>query len=352
MLESLVEGWIGHFWAADHTITWLEVEVPLYKWLTPNTLLVGVSDARGRTEDGNDFFGEWKTANPRERETWKQVWRMNPQSLTYGVLWRARQPNLELFTVRKAFKPTSATGKNSHPSYDFEWFRYSQAELDHWEQEVVRIADEIRAYRLRSRPFSPIASNFRGMMVSDVRKQEAHEQVMSGSWPTNYLDCFKYGIKYPCPFMEGCHAGNWSAQPGGVLIVDPRLKTLPPDARAWGLQVINTGPSKVKKSDAMEEKGHPRGNLSRVGTSNVEGADTEGGLSIRPSNPSPPSDLVVLSATSIETWLRCRERYRKHYEEGMETPSNEAAELGGDFHRVLARHYRSLIHKEEPWNSH
>ena len=84
-LANMTNGWISHFFSADRELRWHFAELEHSLWLTPNTLLVGRMDAGGENEAGL-FFGEWKTANPRERNTWKQVWRMNPQSLTYGVL--------------------------------------------------------------------------------------------------------------------------------------------------------------------------------------------------------------------------------------------------------------------------
>src|ERR1700675_1157324 len=85
---DIAAAWTNHFWSADHELKWIAAEVEHSLWLNENTLLVGRIDALGENERG-PFFGEWKTANPRERNTWKQVWRMNPQSLTYGVLANA-----------------------------------------------------------------------------------------------------------------------------------------------------------------------------------------------------------------------------------------------------------------------
>src|SRR5579864_623406 len=103
-LDSLVSGWQRHFQAADATIEWLGVSETLQLELAPGVWLAGELDARGRNASGELFFGEWKTANPREKKTWKQVWRMNPQSLSYGVLAAAHWPEMQRFTVRKAFK--------------------------------------------------------------------------------------------------------------------------------------------------------------------------------------------------------------------------------------------------------
>lgn len=184
-LDSLVRGWKQHFAAADQSIEWLHSELELEAELAPGVWLVGCVDAVGKT-GGELFFGEWKTANPREKKTWKQVWRMNPQSLSYGVLAAARWPGMERFTVRKAFK-------EQVPTYDHAWFRYSQAELAHWRFQLHRMAVEIRQYQ------------------EDV--------VRSGPWPTNFARCFKFGTSYPCPFFEcACNKLDWAAVPAGSTV--------------------------------------------------------------------------------------------------------------------------------------
>src|SRR5260370_27358978 len=163
-LDSLVRGWKQHFASADQSIRWLHSELELQTELVPGVWLVGCVDAVGETS-GELFFGEWKTANPRECKTWKQVWRMNPQSLSYGVLAAARWPSMERFTVRKAFK-------EQVPSYDHAWFRYSAAELTHWTLQLVKIADQMR----RLNGYKPC--------------------------DTNFSRCFKFGTSYACPFFE------------------------------------------------------------------------------------------------------------------------------------------------------
>jgi len=184
-LDSLVAGWKRHFAAADATIEWLHSPLQLQTELAPGVWLVGELDAIGRSQD-ELFFGEWKTANPRERKTWKQVWRMNPQSLSYGVLAATRWPELERFTVRKAFK-------EQVPTYDHAWFRYSQAELEHWRREVIQIATEIRSY---------------GPALTLGRRPP---------WPTNFSRCFRYGPNYACPFFEcACNKLDWAAVPAGA----------------------------------------------------------------------------------------------------------------------------------------
>lgn len=195
-LDSLVRGWKQHFAAADASIEWLHSELELEVELAPGVHLVGCVDAVGRTE-GEMFFGEWKTANPREKKTWKQVWRMNPQSLSYGVLAASRWPEMERFTVRKAFKEQT-------PTYDHVWFRYSQPELNHWRGEIIRIANEIRAYQ------------------SIVEPGFGEAAVMDGSsvpWPTNFKRCFQYGTSYACPFFEcACEKQDWKAVPAGSTL--------------------------------------------------------------------------------------------------------------------------------------
>jgi hypothetical protein len=188
-LDDLVQGWKSHFWAADHEIEWRAVEVQKAVWLNDNTLLAGTIDALGYNGDGKLFFGEWKTANPREKATWKQMWRMTPQSLTYGVLM-ARDPDTlpdcSTFTVRKAFKSPVAT-------FDHAWYTYTPAELRHWEGELLRIADEIRAYRAAGKE----------------------------PWPTNFQRCFQFGTNYACPFYEnGCAKQDWAAVPTGAVVKD------------------------------------------------------------------------------------------------------------------------------------
>ena len=180
-LSNMVNGWIGHFYSADREIKWHFAELEHSLYLTPNTLLVGRMDAGGENESGL-FFGEWKTANPRERNTWKQVWRMNPQSLTYGVLandyfQKTLGRGCDQFTVRKAFK-------SNPPTFDHAWYSYTPEELDHWRRELIWIASEIR--RLKNAP--------------DVTQ----------NWPTNWDSCFKFGVNYACPhFEQGCSKMKW-----------------------------------------------------------------------------------------------------------------------------------------------
>jgi hypothetical protein len=181
-LDSLVAGWKRHFASADAQITWGGASERLEMELAPHVHLVGEMDAWGWT--GSDlFFGEWKTANPREKKTWKQTWRMNPQSLSYGLLARKRWPGMRRFLVRKAFK-------EQVPTYDFCWFRYSDAELDHWQWQL-------------------------GQMVADILcRLDGGE-----TWGTNWNRCFKYGVNYVCPYFEcACNKLDFTAKPAGATI--------------------------------------------------------------------------------------------------------------------------------------
>lgn len=262
-LDTLVAGWKRHFAAADSSITWRHAERPLHTWLTSELLLVGVVDADGLDGQGQPFFGEWKTASPREKRTWKQVWRKNPQSLTYGVLMESAEPACRTFTVRKAFK-------EAIPTYDFAWYSYSAEELASWRSELCTIAAEIRDYG---------------------REAAAH-------WPTNFGHCFRYGPQYECPFFaQGCDKQKWDFVPASALKHTP-------------IEELTIGPTKT----ALAE--YP----SRIN-----------------------GDLVVLSPTRIEQWLGCRERFRKHYIEGIKMPSNAAQDMGKNFHTVLGAYYGGLI---------
>jgi hypothetical protein len=138
-------------------------------------------DARGITADGEHFFGEWKTmSNYRARfmEEEKLKWKTDPQALTYGVL----VPETKLFTVRWAIKP-NAKAKTPTVSFDFEWYTYTQAEVDHWRSQLIQIADEIRRNRKA------------GLLP----------------WRTNFGNCFRYGIAYQCPFYGKCSTQDWAS---------------------------------------------------------------------------------------------------------------------------------------------
>lgn len=253
--EELVSGWIPHFADADAAITWLDVEREHELWLDADTLLVGRIDALGLVEEykwefaktnvwsptvaAGTFFAEWKSQSPPPKykaQEWKQTWRMNPQSLTYGVLVDSIYPGTRRFTVRKGFK-------SSPPTFDFEWFAYSDAEVEWWRGELLDIAAEIRWRRKKS-------------VVP---------------WAPNFDACFKYGPRYVCPFFgPACSQLNWTGRPVEAVAREPHLEV----ERTF--LAANTGSfgNKIRKN------------------------------------------VVVLDATRTETWINCRERYRRQYEEG------------------------------------
>lgn len=265
--KDIASAWIAHFWAADHELKWIAAEVEHSVWLDERTLLVGRIDTLGESDNG-PFFGEWKTANPREQKTWKQVWRMNPQSLTYGVLaadwWAKRGQVCSQFTVRKAFKSTPA-------AFDHAWYSYNEKELTHWRGQVIDIADEIR--RL---------------------------QYKAGAWEANWSSCFQFGVAYACPhFEDGCSKMVWD--------IDP------------------VAPKRVPHLDLER----------RLNEGNVT-----------------PENLVVLDATRIAVWLRCREKFRREYQENVATPVGEALQLGIDFHEEMGNYYTCLVFTENVINHH
>lgn len=212
-LSNLTNGWMAHFASADREIEWLGAELELSAQLDERTLLLGRIDTYGRNAAGQLFFGEWKTANPRERNTWKTTWRMNPQSLTYGVLMHELHPDCHTFTVRKAFKSPT-------PSYDHAWFLYSDEELAHWRGELLRIAAEIRAYQ-----------------ASAPR-----------NWPTNFDACFKWGSNNACAFLDkACSVQDFSGVPIGAT---PRVSHLESERRLNG----GTSPEGLVVLDATRVK--------------------------------------------------------------------------------------------------
>lgn len=169
---------IRDFWSADQAIKWTHSEEERQLWLTPNTLLVGRVDARGINADEHPFFGEWKTlSNHRARyiDDEKYKWRTDPQALTYGVL----VPETRIFTVRWAIKP-SDNGKYPAAT-DYEWYTYTDQEVEHWRSQLIQIADDMRRSRAGTAP-----------------------------WRTNFGNCFRYGRKYACPFFEKCSQQKWA----------------------------------------------------------------------------------------------------------------------------------------------
>jgi len=168
LAEQLANQWITDFWSANHEIEWKATEQELRLDLSPNTILVGKCDALGYSS-GELFFGEWKTLSAgraRRMAEVKSQWTRGPQALTYGLLLGSQTRR---FTVRWAIKTPK-------PTTDFEWYRYDQAELDHWRTQVLDIADEIR--RRRAAGVVP--------------------------WRTNFQNCYKYGAQYACRFVDTC----------------------------------------------------------------------------------------------------------------------------------------------------
>lgn len=189
-LDDMINGWTSHFWSADHEIEWVASEADGHVQLAPNTVLIGRVDAFGRDSRGELFFGEWKTSSPRDKKTWKQTWRMNAQSLSYGLLAQKLYPGCNRFTVRKAFK-------ENVPTFDHAWYSYSDAELEHWKHELIGVANEIRGYM----------------------------QDGAIPWPTNFKQCFRYGTNYACPHFEnGCSKLKFEAVPEGATVQVSELR--------------------------------------------------------------------------------------------------------------------------------
>lgn len=158
--QTLVSGWRRHFKEHDLNLNWTAVEQAKMLQLNDKLLLVGIVDG-----EGDGFFAEFKTANPRTAKTWKKEWVLNPQALTYGLL----TGGTKRYLVRKAFKLAV-------PEYDHEWFEFGPADLSFWRQQVIEIGHDIEALANRQ------------------------------PWPLNLAHgCFAYGQKYPCPFWSsGC----------------------------------------------------------------------------------------------------------------------------------------------------
>lgn len=196
LAQSLASTFLSTFASADREITWLATEEERSLWLSDNVVLVGRVDARGLTSDGKPFFGEWKTmSNYRGRymDDEKMKWKTDPQALTYGVL----VPETKLFTVRWAIKPNTKA-KEQVCKADFEWYIYTQAETDHWQSQVLSIAEEIRAWRQR---------------------------MPNGPWRTNFGSCFQYGAANACPFYGKCSKQGWQESMGKPRIPHLAIET-------------------------------------------------------------------------------------------------------------------------------
>lgn len=176
LAENLGKAWISDFWSANQQIKWLEVEAERQLWLVPDkVLLVGRIDAIGQTPDGDRFFGEWKSLSASKAKRMSEVkamWRRSPQALTYGVLMG---PETSRFTVRWAIKTPK-------PTTDFEWYTYDKAEVEHWKEVLLEVANSIRTARSRG----------------------------EGPWLTNFTSCYRYGYAYACPFVSDCPTASHS----------------------------------------------------------------------------------------------------------------------------------------------
>lgn len=185
LAQALYGTFVRDFWAANHDIRWVQLEHERSLQLSDNVLLVGRIDAIGETPDARPFFADWKTASkskayPKNRESLKAQWRLTPQALTYGVL--LKDTGIREFTVRWMFK-------TDPPTTDFEWYSYTDAELEWWQAQLLDFAERIRALR--------------------------HEE---GNWPLNLNNCTRYGEQYKCPFRDqGCHKLNFGFVPEGML---------------------------------------------------------------------------------------------------------------------------------------
>jgi hypothetical protein len=235
LAERLANGWIAHFGSADREISWTDVEREHLIYLDENTALRGKVDATGITSDGEPFFADWKSASEHKFgrrgehvEEVKMQWRMNPQALTYGLLCRkAYGPSMRSFTVRWAVKPGKDDG---NPSYHFEWYSYTNEELEWWEYELKRIACDVRRRRAEAR--SAPAAN----------------------WPVNTLSCLRYGVKYACPFYVGCSARAFDYTPHYMGVRAPHF-FLEKDVLDTGLpDFVILGASKVGVWFECQEK--------------------------------------------------------------------------------------------------
>lgn len=251
-VDDVLTGWQRHFYAADRSLRWMGVEqefaVPLHIQDMPvEAWLVTHMDAYGP-----DWFADWKTAKPesaKNKGAWKEKWRFHPQSLTYGLMGRYLGWQTKRFTIRMVFK-------SDPPTFDHEWFSYSDAEIDAWEHRVIGIAEEV--------------ANL------------AAGRVNPGS-------CLRYGRDYACSFLPGCSQADFTYAP----------------------------PTLVQIADPMQ-----RGRI------------TEHVI---------PNDAIILSATRIETYLECPEKFRRIYVEGWQEPPNASLQFGAQFHETIAQYNRQFI---------
>lgn len=269
LAERLAATYVADFASADRDIHWIATEREKSLWLSPNTVLLGRVDAEGLTSDGDPFFGEWKTLGSyrgRYIDDEKIKWRTDPQALTYGVL----NGDLRRFTVRWAIKPDehAKTGRFTTPRTDFEWYTYTATEVAHWRTQLLDIADEIRnKWRLQDAP-----------------------------WRTNFANCYRYGIKYACPFVGLCPAQKWAE-----IIGDARI------------------PHLESEQKILAER------LDKA-----------------------PSDLIILDATRVGEYLECPENYRRRYEGQGYQEESEALTVGKDFHSLISQHIGRLMAAQAP----
>ena len=193
-------------------------------------------------------------------------WRTDPQALTYGVL----VPETHMFTVRWAIKPNDSLKTPKPPTCAFEWYTYTDAEVDHWRNQLLEIAQEIRWNRLQ-----------------DI------EHYLAGAferpWRTNFGNCYRYGVRYACPFIEKCAQQKWGDSMG-----KPRTPHLA-----------------IEREIKLDKQ---------------------------------PDDLVILDASRVDDYLGCPEQYRRKWEgEGFQEES-EALTIGTDFHSLIAGHIKEMIH--------
>lgn len=135
------------------------------------------------------------------------------------------------------------------------------------------------------------------MIAKEIRELRSEP----APWPLNLKHgCFAYGKNYACPFwQDGCTKHNWTGMIPGEL---------PPTAY----------PEFQGKNRAVLEK-------------------TLHGMRVA-------KTPIVLSATRIESFLRCREYYRRIQYASF--PPGDALLIGTRTHEMLADYYRALIVKK------
>lgn len=109
------------------------------------------------------------------------------------------------------------------------------------------------------------------------------------NWPVNPDNCFRYGAKYVCPFFYPCCSQ---------------------------LKFVDKPPDSIVRISHLE---------------------TERNLKVEDEH------LVVLDATRIGTWINCRERYRREYEDNIVADPSEALVVGQEFHDIYGNHLAKLV---------